>query len=584
MANQVQRVAHARTYTRSDFTALRAFVQHVAPATIARLYFTEDEDGHEPTPGWVQSYLRRMQAELVELAIEHGSPVLADNLKASARAHGSARLTSISLKKVEEAASLAVARPSAAHGVGMWFRPLVAHRLKSDGVVTLGELIDFCNRRGGSWWRAAPRIGVGRARHIVAWPRHQEDAIGRRVDEDVDPADPFAGPATALVEVDGSSRAPAPLERMAVSRVISGIDGTNRAVAFPYISARHDLDAVRSYLYRFRQQPKTLRAYTNELERFLLWSLKVRQKPLSSLLVDDCEAYKDFLAAPDPAFVGPRAPRVIGRWKPFASAELTAESQKCAVRALRSAFAWLVNVRDLAGNPWAAVTNPVVVEREAKLRAERAIFASLWTRVRDFIDGQCDSDGGSYWRAVRVALLLGGDSGLRREQFALAQRANMSPTTFGDPDAPVWQLTVVGKRNTERTVPVSPATVEALAAQWRDRELDFKATEIGPPLKPLFIPGTTRAKLKYRETLDLPYHPGRSTTWSGERCDVLSPGCRVSLPVRWHFWRALRHMHFAIPSVPRPLQMTSPWTLCNACSATPRCRPDQSMFRQRNSA
>jgi len=250
----------------------------------------------------------------------------------------------------------------------MWFRPLVARRLKSEGVATLGELIDFCNRRGGSWWRAVPRIGAGRARHIVACLRQHEDAIGRGVDEDVDPADPLAGPAAELGEVDGSSRALVPLERMAVSGVLSGIDGANRAVAFPYISAHHDLDAVRAYLYRFRQQPKTLRAYTKELERFLLWSLKVRQKPLSSLLVDDCEAYKDFLNTPDPAFVGPKAPRLSGRWEPFASAELTAESQKYAVRALRAAFAWLVNVRYLAGNPWAAVTDPVVVEREAKLR------------------------------------------------------------------------------------------------------------------------------------------------------------------------------------------------------------------------
>ncbi len=78
MANRIQTVNQARTYTRSDFTALRAFVQRVPAAMIARLYFTEDNDGREPTPGWVESYLRRMQADLVALAIEHGSPVLAD--------------------------------------------------------------------------------------------------------------------------------------------------------------------------------------------------------------------------------------------------------------------------------------------------------------------------------------------------------------------------------------------------------------------------------------------------------------------------------------------------------------------------
>ncbi|MFB9127760.1 hypothetical protein ACFFYR_33075 [Paraburkholderia dipogonis] len=100
MANQRQTLTNERAYSRTDFTALRAFVQRVPTATIARLYFTEDEDGHEPTAAWVEAYLRRMEAVLVELALEHGSPVLADHLKASAKAHGSARLTAVSLKMV----------------------------------------------------------------------------------------------------------------------------------------------------------------------------------------------------------------------------------------------------------------------------------------------------------------------------------------------------------------------------------------------------------------------------------------------------------------------------------------------------
>ncbi|MGF6870676.1 integrase [Paraburkholderia sp. MM5477-R1] len=520
MANKPQSIALTRRYTRSDFTALRAFVQRVPAATIARLYFTEDEDGNVPTAGWADAYLRRMQAVLVELALEHGSPVLADYLKASAKAHGSARLTAVSLKMVEQAAALAVAQPQLDHGVGMWFRPLVAQRLKAEGIATLGDLIDFCNGRGGSWWRAVPRIGAGRARLIVAWLRRHEAVLERRVDADVDLADPLTAPAGELVTIDGGSRALVPLERMAVGHALSGAHGSNRSGAFPYISAHHDLDAVRTYLYRFRQQPKTLRAYTKELERFLLWSVTVRKKPLSSLLADDCEAYKDFLASPDPAFVGPKAPRASGRWKPFASAELGAESQKYAIRALRAAFGWLVAVRYLAGNPWEAVTDPVVVERIDRIRVDRALPAALWQRIRNFIDMQCDAADASYWRAVRVVLLLGGDSGLRREELARATRERLSPTSFGDAETPVWQLLVIGKRSKERVVPVSPATIDALQMHWRDRGLDFCTATSGPLLAPMFIPRTRLAQKKHADGTPLAYHPDSLNTmiaWAMKR-------------------------------------------------------------------
>jgi hypothetical protein len=44
----------------------------------------------------------------------------------------------------------------------------------------------------------------------------------------------------------------------------------------------------------------------------------VRKKALASVLVDHCEAYKEFLAAPSPAFSGPRRGRFTAQWKPFA--------------------------------------------------------------------------------------------------------------------------------------------------------------------------------------------------------------------------------------------------------------------------
>src|SRR5580698_4256139 len=120
----------SRQYTAKDFTALRAFVQRIAPATIARMYFDPDEDPHAATPSGMERYLREMLDALVALAIEHGSPVLASHLKGSLRKHGSAKLTAVTLKMVEDAAKLAVATPAAEHGIGMWFRPMVGRYLK----------------------------------------------------------------------------------------------------------------------------------------------------------------------------------------------------------------------------------------------------------------------------------------------------------------------------------------------------------------------------------------------------------------------------------------------------------------------
>ncbi|NPT58712.1 hypothetical protein [Paraburkholderia elongata] len=70
---------------------MREFVLRVPAPTIARLCFSENEDGNDLTLGWVDSYLRRMRAALIELAIEQGTSVLVDHLKSSAKAHGRRR-------------------------------------------------------------------------------------------------------------------------------------------------------------------------------------------------------------------------------------------------------------------------------------------------------------------------------------------------------------------------------------------------------------------------------------------------------------------------------------------------------------
>ncbi|RAR48268.1 site-specific recombinase XerD [Paraburkholderia unamae] len=494
-----------RRFSSKDFAALRAFLQKHPPATIARTYYDSNGDVHAATPDAMERYLRDMLATLFDLAIGHGSSVLADHLTASIRQHGSGRLTAGSLKLVEEAALLAVTTPAASHGIGMWFRPMGARYLKGRSIATPGDLAGYCNTRGGRGWRSVPRIGPGRARRIVAWLRRHERAIGLRVEPYVDVADPLVAPDSGVITVGGEAGLLAPLERMAICEALDGSRGVNRSAAFPYIDAHNDLAAIRAYLHLYRDQPKTLRVYTRELQRFLLWSVTIRGKALSSLHVDDCEAFKDFLKQPSPSFVGPRAPRTSRRWRPFASDSLSPRSQLYAVRALRAAFTWLVDARYLAGNPWKMVNDPVTIEREAKLRVERALPGQLWSDVRRHVQRRSAAAENQRWRIVHALMLLLGDSGLRREEAANARRETLHPYPAAD-GTDVWALTVTGKRSRERTVPVSTGTVDAIRAHWRDRGEDFDApTATGPLLSPLVIPRTKAARLKHDGSQRMPY-------------------------------------------------------------------------------
>ncbi|KIG11261.1 Protein of unknown function DUF3701 [Burkholderia sp. MR1] len=556
MANQPQQLTlpPPRTYTRTDFTALRAFVQRLPAATIARLYYDPEHASHAASADAMERYLRTMRDDLVQLALRHGSSVLADHLKASIKQHGSAKLTAMTLRMVEQASTLAAAVPLPAHPVYLWFRPLIAQRLNGEGIGTLGALIDYCNARGGSWWRSVPRIGALRARTIVAWLRRHEATLGVKVAADVDtttlvPTSPREGKgADRVIVVGGDPGEPrlAPFEHLAVPAELSGASGFNRAASFAFIRAEHDLAAVHAYLHRYRDRPTTLRAYTRELERLILWSVVVRKTALSSLTVEDCEAYKDFLNAPLASFTGPKRPRSSGRWRPFVPEGLSADSQAYAVRVLRAAFAWLVEVRYLAGNPWSAVHEPATVTRELSVQVHRALPASLWTRVRQVLDARCDGfkgavpetdDEARQWRAARAAILLMGDSGLRRGEAALARREDLrladvagdgrasrslssqlpSQTTSplmstlsaaaGRGTSSVWTLTVIGKRRKQRTVPVSGATVAALRAHWQDRTRDFDAPHAhGPLIAPQWIP-TTRTALERHDADadDAPY-------------------------------------------------------------------------------
>jgi hypothetical protein len=224
-------------------------------ATIARLYYEPELAPHAATPEAMDRYLRTMRDELVTLALRHGSSVLADHLKNSIRQHGSAKLTAVTLRWLNRRRRWRPpSRPQVTPPVHLWFRPLVARRVGGEGITTLGALVDYCNARGGSWWRAVPRIGALRARSsrgcaitsqpsACAWPRM---STRRRW---------YPPPAHRPPSWWAATRAHRAWHRSSDRRCRpryrrggGGGDGshrsTNRAAVFAFIRAPHDLAAI----------------------------------------------------------------------------------------------------------------------------------------------------------------------------------------------------------------------------------------------------------------------------------------------------------------------------------------------------
>jgi site-specific recombinase XerD len=477
MAQNLNVALPTLTYTRTDYTALRAWIQRLPLERVAQLYYAPDAP---QVAAGLEAYLMGMRAHLIERAIE-ANPRLAEGL---AKARMGGPMTLGVLDVLIKAAEAKPAAPQPADSCARWFRPTTVRAIRAlPGVTTLQDLRAAIEQGGPTWWRPVPRLGKKRAQALVDWlNRHPSTAVRQSAWLLATPGQPGQTLSTQ----------PMPLERIAaVPHELDGSQGINRGQSFCLIQARNDLQAVQDYLHRYRQAPHTLRAYQRELERLLLWCVIVQRKPLSSMLANDCEAYIDFLRAPMESFCGPRRSRLSPQWRPF-EGPLSDTSQRQAVMIIRQAFGWLQDVRYLGANPWAVVSLPKPAKPQHQVQLEKALPAELWTKVQNELERQCDEvlPAGlepSAWRLGSAALLLLGHTGLRISEAAEAQREHLSRS----PDAPLWQLRVLGKGNKWRPAYFGARVKSALRELWRD--LGEMPTTL---LSPLMRPATPAGKRK----------------------------------------------------------------------------------------
>lgn len=512
MAQNNEVAVPVRRYTRVDFIALQATLNNISVEAVVRLYYNEEdlEERGCRSLADLEEFLEDMRDHLAQRATRANPAVASILADARSRKQWSKSVIDFLLANTDKDTS----RPQLEDALSAWFKPTARKALWEARLKTVGDFKRFIESGGVHWYRSLMRIGQGKARAFERWFEANAVTLGplRKPSPVVSSDMVLVRPGTSVF---------VPLERMGVVSELDGSQGRNRNNAFCFVAASNDLQAIQAYLNRFRERPKTYLAYQRELERFLLWCVCERGLPMSGVLTDDCEAYKDFLRQLPPRWCGRRQPRGSSDWRPFVG-KLDPKSARYAVQILRTFFEWLVRVRYLGGNPWITVADPVVEQQELPIQIEKALPAALWATLSDeggLLDRACErhadrgalgrpldeigpSDpavAGIQYRLARAAILLLGTSGLRREEAANATRDRMTSEFLREKG--MWSLAVLGKRKKWRTVFFPRRTGDALADHWRDRGLCLleDAQLPAPLLSPLVLPPTTTARRKHLE-------------------------------------------------------------------------------------
>lgn len=426
--------------------------------------------------------------------------------KATERGPRRARLISRQLQTLRWLESLVAEPPRADDAVVSWLHPDLAMRLENAGLTTLAMLIDRINGLGMGWHRGLPAVGVTKAARVVDWLRDHEATIGKAVG--VHAILPRASLSSSMLKaVVPSATGIVPLEKLIVPDAMSGTEGLYRLPQhLCLIEASSDYEAVLAWVrakrgasvaatakqYGEHDPPSTLpeeflpglailshtqRAYLKEAERFFLWAVVQRQKPLSSMSPEDCVAYREFLANPQPAalWCGPRAgARWSPLWRPF-EGPLSPAAQRRAIAILKSLYAYLGDQCYLSGNPFAGITPP---RASQGMDVGRSFTEAQWSFLKAQMAALPESSAN---RRLRLALSMLYGTGLRISELVAVRVADLTCRTCRDEThgvIKVWELKVIGKGGKKRYVPVAAALIDELTSYLASRGLPAELSAV----------------------------------------------------------------------------------------------------------
>lgn len=278
---------------------------------------------------------------------------------------------------------------------------------------------------------------------------------------------------------------PSRSDLVALPPTLDGSDGTNRADSLSggkQIEADNDLSAIETWLEAKCTNDHTRRSYKREAYRLLIWAIYFREKPMSSLKVDDLREFERWLG--DPV----RHPDWLAEWHVF-NGPLSESSRGQALTILKGMFNWLVAAQYLAGNPFVLMSFKGVKERKSshvKLPPTRFFEEDLWGWLTAFLDQLptlewvLDENGNpvplpdglkadgtpTFWRPEKWQL-----ERFERLRFVVhflygsaARRAELAGGTMSQIacNNNVWYWNVLGKADKHATVVLDAETMTAL--------------------------------------------------------------------------------------------------------------------------
>lgn len=350
-----------------------------------------------------------------------------------------------------------------------WISSNMADKFKPLGVLTLRQLAIWVNRTGAAWHKEVSSVGRKKAASITQWLYSYEEytgvAIERRI---VESALLYLGqdlPDAISISADGKQTL-CPLQDVQWPKALNGANGIFRSSDENTYQASDDQQAVEAWLNSLKTSNKnTQLAYSRAVERLVLWALFVKGVAVSSLTSADLADFFEFLRDPPASWVQ-KSPAVKGSalWRPMRGG-LSDKSLELNVQAVKQMFSSWFNANYLKAN--AAKGAGYRKRKAASMDVMRSFTVQDLAYIKRSLDAMPPGPSQNRQKALMMLLLT---TGMRAREFINQKWKFVSQARFGMNSSNDYVISLIGKGDKERILPIRADVYQALKQHLEDRK------------------------------------------------------------------------------------------------------------------